>query len=74
MCKTTLLAFIFFTSSTSVVQSKESYQIRALSGDEMIKQSAQMYLENNELNLKANRPLDTLPWSTIIMKKIVIKI
>jgi len=73
MFKITLLAFVFFTNAAYANQEKENYQIRALSGDQMIKQSSLMYLDNNELNLKADRSDGTYPWSAIIIKKIETK-
>ena len=72
MFKITLLAFVFFTSAAYASQEEVNYQIRALSGEQMIKQSSQMYLDN-ELNLKADRTVDTHPWSAIIIKKIEIE-
>jgi len=70
MIKATIIAITLFTSSTSYAQNKDNYQIRALTGDEMFKQSAQMYLDNNKPNLKKDSDFELDDWSKIITKKL----
>ena len=70
MIKITTIAITLLANNPGVVDTKDGYQIRALTGDEMFKLSAQMYLDNNELNLKRENAFELDEWSRIITNQV----
>ena len=69
MLKTTILAMTFLANSPTVTHDKELYQIRVLSGDEMFKLSTQMYLDENQPNVREESSLELDEWIKIIDNK-----
>ena len=66
MIKTLAISLVFFTSSTSIVDNNQTYEINPLSGEEMFKMSTKV----KENGLKAEeQPHRLEAWSAIIIEK-----